>query len=252
MLRRVTGSGSSSTAGGATGHPVVADSDIGPAGRPDVVGPPPGVWGRLRHSLWAWPAVAIVLIATGGQLAGVGAAVVLAATAVTVVAAGLGRVMSRETRVAVLVIVLLLGLGTYFVLAAGTGSVRGPRGTSGGDAGPVDLRGRVITAAMLGRLGLRGALLQGATLADLDLRSTALAGADARGASFRYANLSGVDVRGADLRGADLRSSCLRGADFSGARLDGADTTGADVREVVGSTGAGAVGWGTPADRACG
>ena len=224
-----------------------------PAGPAAGADPAAGPRQLLSRSLWAWPGIAIGLVAVGGEVAGVGAAIVLTAAAVTVAAAGLARVISAEQRAGALAIVLVIGLATYLGLSATRGThLRGwllP--TRVAAAGQADLGGRALTQEMLRPLDLRGASLQGATLAGLDLRTKTLAGVDARGASFRHANLAGVNLRGADLRGADLRSACLRGADLSGTKLDGADATGADVHDVVGSRGAGAVGWATRPDGAC-
>jgi uncharacterized protein YjbI with pentapeptide repeats len=91
-----------------------------------------------------------------------------------------------------------------------------------------DLRDAVLRDADLRGADLRGAVLRGAVLRDAVLRDAVLRGADLRGADLSYADLRGADLRDADLRGADLRDADLRGAVLRGADLRDAVLRGAE------------------------
>jgi hypothetical protein len=190
---------------------------------------------RRPWPLWVWPAVAITFVAVGGYVLGTLGALIAAGQAVaTLIFVGGDLLYEGEKRraiavtavaVATLVVTVLLWQAQVPWLARPAGP-----GLTGGGTGPVDLRGRTVTAKTIRGLDLRGAQLSGATFDDgIDLRGRHLEGVVAAGASFQGAKLSGAALRGADLHGADLSRACLRGADITGADLIGAELSGADL-----------------------
>ena len=80
-----------------------------------------------------------------------------------------------------------------------------------------NLRGAVLSEAVLS-----GANLSGADLSGANLRGAVLSGANLSEAVLSGANLSEADLSGANLRGANLSEAYLRGANLQGANLSGA------------------------------
>ena len=73
-------------------------------------------------------------------------------------------------------------------------------------------------------------------LNDADLRGAILSDAILIAIRFTEANLSGAILSGANLSGADLRGAILSGANLSGADLSGADLRGTDLSKTNGLT----------------
>jgi hypothetical protein len=200
-------------------------------------------------SIWMWPALGIAAVAVVGQLFGVFGAIVAVGECVVVAFYLAGRLLDRSARVkAVSLAVVVAGTIVVVLLAVAYGpSARWHVPSAAKTPGPIDLRGKIVTAQTAGRISLRGGLLAGARMSGLDLRHNDLSGASAPGATFTMARLDGVSLRGADLRGADLSLACLRGADLTGALLRGADVAGADLGGATLPHGAAEVWVGTPA-----
>lgn len=172
-------------------------------------------------SPWAWPAGAIVIVATAGDLHGVPGAVAGFAGCLAVACVLLGRHLDRRERV------VAQSLGIVFAGAAAF--ALSPYAQLLSSSPAANLQGRRVNAEMLTSIDLRGAWLNGAQLTGLDLRRKDLTGVTGPGADFGRTQLNGVSLRGANLRGADLSGACLRGADLREADLSGADVSGADL-----------------------
>ena len=94
------------------------------------------------------------------------------------------------------------------------------------DLSGADLRGAVLRDAVLSRTNLSDAKLYGAILERAVLSEAILANADLRGAILRDAILAKANLRGADLRGAILQNTALAEANMENARLDTVATSG--------------------------
>ncbi|TDD38670.1 pentapeptide repeat-containing protein [Actinomadura sp. KC06] len=217
------------------------------------VDPPPPQGDQARAlPIWIWPALAITLVAVCGEFLGTRGS--LAALGFCLVGGFvlMGRALNpRERGFAVALAVVFAGLATLVIHGSSARDLFDPGTADKKPAGPVDLRGKTLTADVVKRTEFRGALLAGAQLGGLDLRHENFAGASAQGITLSRTRLDGVSFRGADLRGADLRDACLRGgdltgADLFGARVDRADLSGAEYDEAAEKT------WrGKPSEGAC-
>ncbi|MFI0366957.1 pentapeptide repeat-containing protein [Actinomadura sp. 1N219] len=217
------------------------------------VDPPPPQGDRARGlPIWIWPALAITLVAVGGEFFGTSGSLAALGVCLAVGFVLMGRALNpREQGFAVALAILFAGLAALVIHASSARDLVDLGTTDKKPAGPVDLRGKALTADVVNRTDFRGALLAGAQLGGLDLRHENFAGASAQGITLSRTRLDGVSFRGADLRGADLRDACLRRADLTGANLGGAwvdraDLDGAVYDEVAGKT------WsGKPSGGAC-
>lgn len=95
-----------------------------------------------------------------------------------------------------------------------------------------DLRGLVLSRAVLEgasfrRCDLDGANLEGARLAKALFKNASLREAFLVGADLREANLESADLEGANLQGAQLAGANLSRANLEGTNLQGADLSGA-------------------------
>jgi Pentapeptide repeats (8 copies) len=198
-------------------------------------------------SIWLWPALAIAAIAVADQYGGTPAGVAAFGLSLAFGCLLAGRVLDRRQRGYAVVLAIALSGASVLILLGATPRIH--RGWVGAERGPVDLRGRRVTPAMVDKLDLRGSSLAGAQLIRLDLTKESLAGATAPGAAFTGSRLDKVMMRGADLRGADLSGACLDHADLSGATLTGARVDGAHLDGVVLDPGAARTWLGRPAPR---